>query len=164
MASIWELIVKVFKHSDTQAADQASERLKMVLVQDRIKITPDAMEEMKTDLIKTLSEYLEVNKDELELKVTRDGAQTSLIANIPIQGGRAEVVGKRKEVPPKAHFEEGEEGLIGKTLTDPTPVKTPKKRKTRKGKKARKATTTTKRKAKTTPPASTAPAVSTPTV
>jgi len=94
MTNLWDLITKIFR-TDGDVAVEARDRLRMVIKQDRVKITPEAMEEMKQELIKALSEYLEVEPDKLDLKIDSDGTATALIANIPIKGGRAEVIGKR---------------------------------------------------------------------
>ena len=69
----------------------AKDRLKLVLVSDRTNCSPDIMEQIKNDIIAVISKYLEVDTDELDIKITQtevDGtteAVPALFANIPIK-------------------------------------------------------------------------------
>ncbi len=71
--------------------DVARERLKLVLIHDRANVSPQFLEMLKSDIIKVISNYMEIQTDELDiqLKKTRsdDGRRTvpALIANIPIK-------------------------------------------------------------------------------
>lgn len=49
----------------------AKERLKQVLSADRIKCTPDITEKLSSDLYYTLSKYMEIRPEKLEIKITR---------------------------------------------------------------------------------------------
>ena len=69
----------------------AKDRLKLVLVSDRTNCSPDIMEQIKNDIIAVISKYLEIDTDELDIKITQtemDGTTESvpaLFANIPIK-------------------------------------------------------------------------------
>ena len=69
----------------------AKDRLKLVLVSDRTNCSPEIMEQIKNDIIQVISKYVEIDTDELDIKITQtemDGvAETvpALFANIPIK-------------------------------------------------------------------------------
>lgn len=49
----------------------AKDRLKALLVSDRVNCTPDAFEKMKAELFRTISKYLDVVPEEFEVQITR---------------------------------------------------------------------------------------------
>ena len=49
----------------------AKERLKALLVSDRVNCTPDTFEKIHTELFKTISKYIEVIPEEFDVKMTR---------------------------------------------------------------------------------------------
>lgn len=69
----------------------AKDRLKMVLVADRTNCSPDIMEQIKNDIITVISKYVEIDAEELDIKITQtemDGTAEmvpALFANIPIK-------------------------------------------------------------------------------
>ena len=68
--------------------DIARERLRLVLVHDRVSLAPEFMEELKEKLIEVIEEFVEVDEREMEVELTRDREQVALTANIPIRGIR----------------------------------------------------------------------------
>ncbi|NLL81490.1 MAG: cell division topological specificity factor MinE [Tissierellia bacterium] len=73
-----------------QSKDVAKERLKLVLVHDRADLSPKLLEMMKGDIIRVISEYAEIDKNGIDIKLTRmkkEGDKSpvsALVANIPI--------------------------------------------------------------------------------
>lgn len=55
----------------TASVSVAKDRLKALLVSDRVNCTPDAFEKIKQELFKTVSKYLDVAPDEFEVQITR---------------------------------------------------------------------------------------------
>lgn len=49
----------------------AKDRLKVLLVSDRVNCTPDAFEKIKMELFKTISKYLDVAPEEFDVQITR---------------------------------------------------------------------------------------------
>ncbi|MEE1315521.1 MAG: cell division topological specificity factor MinE [Faecalimonas sp.] len=47
----------------------AKDRLKVLLVSDRINCTPDALEKLKLELYHTVSKYLSVTKEQFEVEL-----------------------------------------------------------------------------------------------
>lgn len=69
----------------------AKDRLKMVLVSDRANCSPEIMEQIKNDIIKVISKYVEIDLDGLDIKIEQtesdhsNGMVPALYANIPIK-------------------------------------------------------------------------------
>lgn len=83
-----ELFNKLFA-KEPPSKDVAKERLKLILVHDRANVSPQFLEMIKSDIIKTISDYAEVDEQGIEVKLTKAGEHgiegTALIANIPIK-------------------------------------------------------------------------------
>ncbi|WP_343209096.1 cell division topological specificity factor MinE [Anaerolentibacter hominis] len=62
----------------------AKDRLKLVLVSDRTNCSPEMMEQMKKDILHTISKYVEIDKDKMEIKIESSTIPV-LFANIPIR-------------------------------------------------------------------------------
>lgn len=62
----------------------ATNRLKLVLMQDRTNLTPKVLEQMRGEMIELLSKYLEMDKDLLELNFEQEGDQVALMLSIPV--------------------------------------------------------------------------------
>lgn len=86
---IYNTVAKFFRQSDEPVAGDASKavatnRLKLVLMQDRTNLTPRVLEQMRSELIDLLSKYLEMDKDMLELNFEHEGDQVALMLSIPV--------------------------------------------------------------------------------
>ena len=70
----------------------AKDRLKLVLVSDRANCSPEIMEQIKNDIIRVISKYVEIDLDGLDINITQtqsdtnNGTVPALVANIPIRG------------------------------------------------------------------------------
>jgi len=82
---------KLFRNDDSISKNVAKERLKLVLVHDRTNCSPHFLEMIKGDLLKVISDYIEIEEDGLDIRITktkRDSDEAmipALIANIPIK-------------------------------------------------------------------------------
>lgn len=78
--------------------DVAKERLHSILVHDRVNVYPQYLDMIKNDIIKVVSDYIEIDPDGLEIKIANivrssDNANIpELIANVPIK--RIKNIGK----------------------------------------------------------------------
>lgn len=68
-----------------KSKEVAKERLKIILVHDRIKLSPHEMKMLEQDLCKVLSKYLKIDSKEIDLKVNREVDSMALEAIIPIK-------------------------------------------------------------------------------
>jgi cell division topological specificity factor len=71
----------------------AKDRLKLVLVHDRINCSAKVLEMLKNDIIKVISNYLEIDDDSVEFQITHTSTEENenvpvLYANIPIRNMR----------------------------------------------------------------------------
>lgn len=70
---------------DGGSKDRAVERLRLVLIHDRAKVAPQLMQSLKVDLIETISKYMEIDEEGLEVSFDSNESSTALIASIPIK-------------------------------------------------------------------------------
>lgn len=49
----------------------AKDRLKVLLVSDRMNCTPDALEKIQHELYQTISKYMDVSPEEFNVEITR---------------------------------------------------------------------------------------------
>ena len=67
----------------------AKDRLKILLISDRVNCSPEMMELIKADIAKVISKYMKIDADNIEIQINTRGARSgrekpSLYANIPI--------------------------------------------------------------------------------
>ena len=67
----------------------AKDRLQLVLVQDRVKLSPERMEMLKDDLIEVISKYVEIDRSGIEITLASEGRNNHLMADIPVVRSKA---------------------------------------------------------------------------
>ena len=71
--------------------DIAKERLKLVLIHDRANVSPQFLEMIKSEIMKVITNYIDIDESALDIQLTRtkseDGESIvpALVANIPIK-------------------------------------------------------------------------------
>ena len=86
-SDIYNTVVKFFRPQEEQgdaSKSVATNRLKLVLMQDRTNLTPKILEQMRGELIDLLSRYVELDKELLELNFEQEGEQVALMLSIPV--------------------------------------------------------------------------------
>ena len=80
-----------FNFKKQKSGQVAKDRLQLVLFQDRMNTSPEMLELLKSDIIKVIASYVDIDEDELDIRIGNvdsdcgeDGP--SLLANIPIKG------------------------------------------------------------------------------
>ncbi|MGI6092118.1 MAG: cell division topological specificity factor MinE [Veillonellaceae bacterium] len=81
---MFELIQKLFGRESSSSKDIAKERLRLVLVHDRVNVSPQFMEGLKDDMIKVISNYMDINEKDMEVNLTNTKTSVALVANIPV--------------------------------------------------------------------------------
>ena len=66
-------------------SEVAKERLKVVLVHDRIKVNPELLELIKADLLAVISRRLDVDEQHVEITMAREDRWDKLQAAVPIK-------------------------------------------------------------------------------
>ncbi|MCU0491491.1 MAG: cell division topological specificity factor MinE [Chloroflexaceae bacterium] len=67
------------------SAELAKQRLLTVLVDDRYKLTPDTMAQLKAELAEVLARYLPVEATDIDVSIMRGEANDHLKADIPLR-------------------------------------------------------------------------------
>ena len=87
-------IFKVFSNESKTSKSVAKERLKLVLVHDRVDCSPQLLDLIKTDILKVIANYVEIEEDGLEIKMSKSRGEdedmpvSALVANIPLKNIR----------------------------------------------------------------------------
>ena len=68
-----------------KSANSAKERLQLVLIHDRVDLTPAELDALKDDLLKTISRHVDIDPDAVSISVARDGRSQRLVADIPLR-------------------------------------------------------------------------------
>ena len=87
-SDLYNKVAKFFGSQDDAVGNAsksvATNRLKLVLMQDRTNLTPRILEQMRGELIDLLSRYVELDKELLDLNFEQDGDQVALMLSIPV--------------------------------------------------------------------------------
>lgn len=69
----------------------AKDRLKILLISDRVNCSPEMMEMIKADIAKVISKYMKIDAKSMEIQISKTGTKggrnskmPTLSANIPI--------------------------------------------------------------------------------
>jgi cell division topological specificity factor len=73
---------------EPKSAQQAKERLKLVLIHDRTDLTPGELDAMKDELIDVISRHVEIDPSAVRIEMTQEGREQRLIADIPLRSVR----------------------------------------------------------------------------
>ena len=71
--------------TEALSKDTAKQRLKLVLIQDRLELAPEKLEEMKKEIWEVVSKYMVVDDDFMEFEVRRLDDLTVLVSNIEVK-------------------------------------------------------------------------------
>lgn len=78
-----------FFRSRKRSAQDAKERLQLVLVHDRTNLPPAALEALKGDLIAAISKYVEIEAQDVRIAIEQQGRSQRLVADIPLRASRS---------------------------------------------------------------------------
>lgn len=68
----------------TKTKDVAKDRLRVVLMQDRLSLSQGLMEEIKDEVIMSISKYVEIDRPGIEFTWKETDRKRALVANIPV--------------------------------------------------------------------------------
>jgi len=77
----------------TNSANQAKERLKLVLIHDRTDLTNDEVDRLKDELMAVIRKYIDIEPGEVRILVNHDGREQRLVADVPLRSGQRRRVG-----------------------------------------------------------------------
>lgn len=78
-----DLLGRLFGRESSK--DVAKERLRLVLVHDRSQMSPQLLENLKTDLLRVIGEYMEIDPEGFLVDLQTNENQVALVANIPVR-------------------------------------------------------------------------------
>lgn len=85
-----DIFNNLFKRKSS-SKEVAKDRLKLVLIHDRANCSTQVLEMLKVDIIRVISNYMEIDEEELDIQITKTesddkkGSVPMLYANIPIK-------------------------------------------------------------------------------
>lgn len=79
------VLSRLVGRAEPKSREVAKERLKFVLVHDRTDISPAVVEKLKDDIITVISKYVDFDRDEVNVQLTRDSRENRLVADIPLR-------------------------------------------------------------------------------
>ena len=72
-------------HRETNSAQQAKDRLALVLIHDRTDLSPGTLESLKNELIEVISRYVEIEPEAVRIEMSQEGREQRLLADIPLR-------------------------------------------------------------------------------
>jgi len=90
-----EFIKRMLGKESASSKTVAKERLRLVLVHDRASISPAMLNRLREDLIKVISNYMEIDETALEFNLCQDDKEVALVANIPVVKMKRDYAAKR---------------------------------------------------------------------
>lgn len=86
-----ERIVNILKwvqqwlQGDEPSSHVAKRRLQLVLVNNRVGMSPDMMDSLRSDIISVVSKYFEINMDTTKIAWERSGESMALVSSIEVK-------------------------------------------------------------------------------
>lgn len=80
------MLSRLFRKFTKQKAskDTAKKRLQFSLIYDKLEVNDTTLTNLQKDIVAVISNYFEIDKESLELKVRRDDDVSALVFNTPI--------------------------------------------------------------------------------
>ena len=69
-----------------KSKDTAKKRLKIVLMHDRLDISPEVMEPIRGDILEVITKYMEVEDSGIDIDFNKEEDVTALAVSIPVKG------------------------------------------------------------------------------
>ncbi|QCQ21757.1 cell division topological specificity factor MinE [Desulfoglaeba alkanexedens] len=71
--------------TDRSSAKVARERMQVVLMHDRMDLTPDIMDSLKNDILAVLSRYMEIDQNSIRVDLEQGKGYTALVSNVQVK-------------------------------------------------------------------------------
>lgn len=104
------------KQDENSARDNATNRLKLVLLQDRSNLDGATMQKMREQIISVISKYIEIDTEALDLNLEGDGEEIALMLNIPVIRARTKEEIEEIEAQELKEIEEAKKAAIEEAL------------------------------------------------
>ena len=78
---------RLLGYKQSNSKETAKNRLQVILVHDRVDLSPGKIEALKSELADVISKYVAVDFERIDITLTDSNRESHLIANVPITGG-----------------------------------------------------------------------------
>ena len=68
-----------------RSAQNAKERLQLVLIHDRTNLTNDELTALKDEILEVISRHVDIDSEAVQIAVEHDGRSQRLVADIPLR-------------------------------------------------------------------------------
>lgn len=75
--------MKPFFHDKRRSAGYARDRMKLLLISERIECSPQMMKMLKSDLVHTVKKYVSIEESKVKIQISQE--PPVLMAYIPVQ-------------------------------------------------------------------------------
>lgn len=75
--------MKTFLHEKRRSAGYARDRMKLLLISERIECSPQMMKMLKSDLVHTVKKYVSIEESKVKIQISQD--RRFLWQYIPVQ-------------------------------------------------------------------------------
>jgi len=65
--------------------DDAKQRLKLLLIHDQVDLSPAQMQAMKSDLLDVIAKYIEIDREAMDIRLSKEDGQVALISTMPVR-------------------------------------------------------------------------------
>lgn len=79
---------RLFGQSNNNTVQDAKMRLKFALAQDRSEIPAETLDALKKTIGDAVSKHLKVDREHVQVTVSREGGENQLVVNIPVANAR----------------------------------------------------------------------------
>lgn len=69
----------------SRSASVAKQRLVEVLVYDHVKVTPQTMDAIRSEISQVLQRHLDIDPSEVQVNITRSENGENFVANVPVK-------------------------------------------------------------------------------
>lgn len=80
-----KLGIAVMGRPSGRSKDDAKQRLKVLLIHDQVDLTPAQLDAMKDEIMEVISRYVDVDLENVELRLNREDGQVALVSSIPVR-------------------------------------------------------------------------------
>jgi cell division topological specificity factor len=77
--------MKWFGFGRKRSAQNAKERLQLVLIHDRTNLTPAELTALKDEILQVISRHIEIDSEAVQIALEHDGRSQRLVADIPLR-------------------------------------------------------------------------------
>ena len=80
MANFFERLIG---RGSRRSGSKAKERLQLVLIHDRLNLTPEKLEEMKQEIMAVISKYVSIDENNVDVALRQRDRDSLIVAEVP---------------------------------------------------------------------------------